>query len=130
MDEVKTFLAEGENHVRQAIHLNLDHIEGVLVTGESNSAECLLAQISQQPPDVLLLDWHLPGMNPQRMLPVIRRYCPRTMIIATVLQPKLGKLALAYGVDAYLLKSLSPNKFVEALKNHLASSSREQTSDY
>lgn len=119
MDEIKIFLADGETHVRQALHLSLDHLPGVAVTGEARDAECLLAQIGQDPPDVLLLDWHLPGMYPQRMLPVIRRFCPKTKILATILQPKQGKLALAHGVDAYLLKGLSPDEFLKSLKKHL-----------
>ena len=119
MDEITIFLAEGENHVRQAIHLSLHHQEGLKISGEANHAESLLAQIGQHPPDVLLLDWHLPGMNPQRMLPVIRRYCPETRVIATVLLVKVGKLALVYGVDSYLTKGVPPDDFVESLKNNL-----------
>jgi DNA-binding NarL/FixJ family response regulator len=121
MEEIKIFLAEGENHVRQAIHLGLDHQDSIIVSGQARHAESLLAQIGQQAPNVLLLDWHLPGMNPQRMLPVIRRYCPDTKIIATVLQENSGKIALAYGIDAYLLKGLPPDEFVRSLKEHLES---------
>lgn len=119
MDEIKIFLAEGENHVRQAIHLSLDHQEGITVCGEARHAESLLAQIGQHPPDVLLLDWHLPGMNPQRLLPVIKHFWPDIKIIATVLQGKLGKLSLAYGIDTYLIKGLSPDEFVESLTEKL-----------
>ena len=122
MNEIMVFLAEGENHVRQAIQLSLDHQQGIKVTGSARHAESLLAQIAQFLPDVLLLDWHLPGMNPQRMLPVIRQYCPDTKIIATVLRSKLGKDALAYGIDAYLIKGLPPDDFVSSLKDLLSSS--------
>lgn len=119
MNEIRIFLAEGENHVRQAIRLSLEHEEGITVCGEAGHVESLLAQIGQHPPDVLLLDWHLPGMNPQRLLPVIRRFCPETKIIATVLQSKSGKLSLAYGIDAYLLKGLSPEEFVNSITKQL-----------
>lgn len=119
MDETKIFLAEGENHVRQAIRLSLENMQEVVLIGEARHAESLLAQIARQPPDVLLLDWHLRGMNPQRMLPVIRKFCPETKIIATVLLAKLGKLALAYGVDAFLLKGMPPDEFVKSLKDQL-----------
>jgi len=119
MDEIKVFLADGETHVRQALRLSLDHLQGISVSGEARGAESLLAQIGQDPPDVLLLDWELPGMYPQRMLPVIRRFCPETKVLATVLQSKQGKLALAHGVDTYLLKGSSPDDFVKALKTYL-----------
>ena len=119
MDKITIFLAEGENHVRQAVRLNLEHVSGVIIIGEARHAESLLAQIATAPPDYLLLDWHLPGMNPQRILPVIKRFCPETKIIATVLLVKIGKLALAYGVDAYLLKGLSPEEFIQSFKDQL-----------
>jgi DNA-binding NarL/FixJ family response regulator len=119
MEEIRVFLADGENHVRRAMHLSLDHLPGVIVSGEAQDAEHTLAQISQDSPDVVLLDWQLPGMCPQRMLPVLRKFCPETKILATVLQPQAGQLALTYGFDAYLLKGLSPDEFVKSLKNHL-----------
>jgi DNA-binding NarL/FixJ family response regulator len=119
MSKIKIFLAEGENHVRQAIHLSLDHMEGITLIGEARQAESLLAQIAKEPPDFLLLDWHLPGMNPQRMLPVIRRFCPDTKIIATGMQSQLCKLALAYGTDAYLSKNLAPDEFLKKLTYYL-----------
>lgn len=119
MSVIKIFLAEGQNHVRQAIHLTLDNHTGIQVTGTACHAEGLLAQIPQQPPDVLLLDWMLPGMNPQRMLPVVRQFCPRTRIIATVLQASVGRMALAYGVDSFILKSLAPDEFSESLLREL-----------
>ena len=119
MNKITIFLSEGENHVRQAIRLSLEHIEGVILIGEARNAESLLAQITQVHPDFLLLDWHLPGLNPQRTLSVIKQFCPETKIIATVLLKKLGKLALAYGVYAFLLKSLPPDEFINVLKDHL-----------
>lgn len=119
MNEIRVFLAEGENHVRQAIQLNLDHLDGVAVIGNANHTESLLAQIAQQTPDVLLLDWLLPGMNPQRLLSAIRKFYPDTMIIATVLRSKSGKLALNYGVDAYIRKDSTPEDFTTALQLEL-----------
>jgi DNA-binding NarL/FixJ family response regulator len=115
MAATRIFLAEGQNHVRQAIHLSLDQQQGFQVIGSAGHAESLLAQITQLHPDALLLDWLLPGLNPQRLFPVIRQYCPKTRIIAMVLQPKMGKMAQAYGVDSYILKSLQPEDFSESL---------------
>jgi len=119
MNGISIFLAEGENHVRQAIRISLDQQEGINVSGEARHAESLLAQVGQHPPDVILLDWHLPGMNPQRLLSVLKEFCPGTKIIATVMQPKIGKLALTYGLNAYLLKGLPPDEFVKSLKEQL-----------
>jgi DNA-binding NarL/FixJ family response regulator len=117
MGETTIFLAEGQNHVRQAIRLNLDQQIGYRISGTANHAESLLAQIGQTRPDVLLLDWVLPGMNPQRLLPALRKFCPGTRVIATVSRQEIGEIALNYGVDAYILKALQPDEFALSLTN-------------
>ena len=115
MNKISVFVAEGENHVRQAIQLSLEHLDGIQVSGNASSAESLLAQLGQGPPDVLLLDWLLPGLNPQRLLAVIRKYYPETRVIAAVLRSKDGKLALDYGVDGYIRKGSTPEDFTASL---------------
>jgi len=119
MEKISIILAEGENHVRQAIQISLDHQKEFKVVGEAGYAESLLAQVGHQPSDLLLLDWNLPGMHPQRIISVIRRYCPMTAIIATGVRREQGKAALAYGVDGFLLKGLPPEEFVSELINLL-----------
>jgi DNA-binding NarL/FixJ family response regulator len=119
MNDTQVFLAEGETHVRQALQLSLDHLEGISVCGSAKHTESLLAQISQNPPDCLLLDWLLPGMNPQRLLPVLRKYCPRTSIIAMVIHPKVGERTINYGMDGYILKGLPPEDFISSFQKTL-----------
>ncbi len=119
MGETTIFLAEGQNHVRQAIRLNLDQQTEYQISGTANHAESLLAQIGQLAPDVLLLDWVLPGINPQRLLFVLRKFCPGTRVIATVSRQEIGEQALSYGVDAYILKALQPDEFAQSLTRQL-----------
>ena len=125
MDEISIFLAEGETHVRQAIRLSLNHEQGLSVIGEACHAEELLAQICQGPSDLLLLDWNLPGMHPQRIISVIQRYCPKTAVFATGVRREQGKAALAYGVDGFLLKGLPPEEFVQVLKDLIMSTANQ-----
>jgi len=115
MEIITIFLAEGENHVRQAIRISLDHQKEFKIIGEASCAESLLAQIGQKPSDLILLDWNLPGMHPQRIISVIRRYCPQTALFATGVRREQGKAALAYSVDGFLLKGLPPDEFVSKL---------------
>ena len=61
------FLAEGEKHVREALRLVLELHPDLTVVGEAGTAENALAQICQHPPDIVLLDWTLPGLHPQRL---------------------------------------------------------------
>ena len=119
MNERTIFLAEGEKHVREALHLLLDDHANIVVMGEADHAESLLAQVCQRPPDVILLDWALPGLHPQRLLAALRKHCPSTRILVTSVRPEHAKPAFEFGVDAFLLKQLLPDQFVNKLEDAL-----------
>jgi DNA-binding NarL/FixJ family response regulator len=106
------FLAEGENHVRAALRLQFEHQPEYQISGEADHTECLLAQVCRKPPDVILLDWNLPGINPQRLISTLRRHCPSTMLVATSVKPEQEKITREYQLDGFLSKQLSPEDFM------------------
>lgn len=109
------FLAEGENHVREALRLMLAHQPQLAVVGEARSAESLLATVCRMPPDVILLDWELPGLHPQRLLAALRQCCPHSAVIATSVKPEHRQSARAHAVDGFVSKQLPPQEFIDAL---------------
>ena len=111
----KIFLAEGENHVREALRLLLEQQAEFEISGEASHTESLLAQACLQQPDVILLDWNLPGLHPQRLLAALHQHCPCTRIFATSVRPEQARVALSWGADAFLSKQLPPNEFTTAL---------------
>ena len=110
------FLAEGEKHVLAALRLMLEHQSDLAIVGDASTAENTLAKVCQSPPDVILLDWNIPGLHPQRLLTAMRQCCPETLILATSVKPEQENIAMQHGVDAFLLKQLSPDQFMTALK--------------
>lgn len=119
------FVAEGENHVREALCLMLEHQTGFSVVGEAGAAESALAQVCQRPPDIILLDWGIPGFHPQRMLPALRQCCPETLILVTSARPELESVARKFGVDAFLLKQLPPDQFMANLAASIRNSQNQ-----
>jgi len=109
------FLAEGEKHVRDALRLMLEHQSNFAIVGEASSAENTLAKVCQLPPDVILLDWNLPGFHPQRLFSALRECCPETLILAMSVKPEQESIAMKFGAAAFLLKQLPPDQFVSAL---------------
>ena len=108
------FIAEGENHVRDALHLLLEQ-EGFDIVGEADHVESLLAQVCTQPPDILLLDWSLPGLRPHHLLKTLREHCPDVIIVAMSVRPEDRAISLAAGADLFMPKSLTPKKFLNML---------------
>ena len=109
------FLAEGEIHVRDALRLMFENQDGFVISGEASHAESLLAQVCQKPPTLLLLDWHLPGIHPPRLVRTLRAHCPKTCVLVTSVQPEQARNAFELGVNGYLLKQLPPDQFFGAL---------------
>jgi two-component system response regulator DesR len=109
------FLAESENHVREALCLMFDHKSEFSIVGEASTPESTLAQVCQQPPDIVLLDWTLPGLHPQRLLAAMKQCCTQMLIIATSVRPELERAALDMGADGFLLKQLPPDQYFISL---------------
>jgi DNA-binding NarL/FixJ family response regulator len=114
--DMKTiFLAEGEKHVREALLLMLEHQPDFMIVGEASTVESTLAKVCQKLPDVILLDWNLPGLHPQRLLAALRQCCPATLILATSVRPEQENAAIQLGANGFLLKQLTPDQFISAL---------------
>ena len=116
MHNLTVFIAEGEKHVLKALQLSLANQTDYVILGEASHTESLLAQVCMQPPDVILLDWNLPGINHQRLIQTLRKHCPATILVATSVKPEQKKFAEKYGMDGYLSKRGSPDEFLDELK--------------
>ena len=110
----KIFFADDELNVRLAMRLLLDQA-GYKLVGEAGDTESLLAQVCPSPPDVILLDWELPGLRAQHLLPVLRKYCPHTKVIAVSAQPEAQHTAISSGVDAFVSKGNSSDELLAIL---------------
>lgn len=117
---ITVFLAEGEKHVQEALRLALEQQAGFEIAGEARSAESLLAHVCRLSPDVILLDWNLPGFHPQRLIPTLRECCPSTKLAALSIKPEHEKPAHEFGMDGFISMQLSPESFLASLKAILA----------
>jgi DNA-binding NarL/FixJ family response regulator len=109
------FLAEGEIHVLEALRLLFEQQPDYEILGEARSAESLLAHACKLSPDAILLDWNLPGIHHQRLIPALRECCPTAKLVALSVKPEHEKIAGEYGLDGFISKQLSPESFLTAL---------------
>ncbi len=130
MNEKKTtiFLAEGERHVLEALRLVLEQQTDYEIRGETQSAESLLARACQLSPAVILLDWNLPGFNPQRLVPALCECCPSAKLVALSVKPEQEKVIKDYGLDGFLSKQLPPEAFLASLNAILKQSKNKKES--
>jgi SARP family transcriptional regulator, regulator of embCAB operon len=116
------FIAESQLHVSRALRLVLEQQGAYEIAGEARHPESLLAQVCTKPPDLILLDWNLPGLRPHYLLNTLKRFCPNTLVLATSVNPENQQPARASGADGFILKTTPPDEFLRAVSDVLEAS--------
>ncbi|MCP5014704.1 MAG: CBS domain-containing protein [Ketobacter sp.] len=108
-------LADDQPQVRSALRLVLEHESEMQVVGEVVNTEALLTQIKTTNPDLILLDWELPGLSKSILLSTLRKDFPYLSIIALSGQLGARRNAIEAGVDAFVSKGDPPEHLLEIL---------------
>jgi DNA-binding NarL/FixJ family response regulator len=112
---MRIMLADNRRKVRFALRALLERQSGFEVIAEGVDAQDLMAHAESSCPDVVLLDWELPGMAPRDLLTALRRYCPNVKIIALSGRVSARREAMDTGADAFVSKGDPPEKLLSAI---------------
>jgi DNA-binding NarL/FixJ family response regulator len=114
---MRIVLADDRPKTRYALRQLLARQPGLEVVGEATSAGELVAHLEAACPDLVLLDWELPGLTRDGS-PVaqLRRLCPGLRVV--ILSGDIGarEVALAAGADAYVSKTNPPERLLAAIE--------------
>ena len=113
---MRILVADDQSGVRSALHLLLEQELGLSIVEEVVEADRLLAQIEMTRPDVVLLDWELPGLQGSDVVPSLRTVCPHVSVIALSGLPEARQAALSADVDAFVSKGDPPERLLETVK--------------
>jgi DNA-binding NarL/FixJ family response regulator len=112
---MRVLLAENSVPVRRALRLLLNQQTEMAVVGEATNAVDLLYCLEASQPDVLLLDWRLPGMPGEVLLPILLQYYPDLTVVVMSVRPEDCQAALAAGAGCFVSKANPPDRFLDAL---------------
>jgi len=112
---MRVLLADDQAQVRSALRLLLTQEPGLSVVGEATEAQALLAQAEAIRPDVVLLDWELPGLQAADPLFTLRARCPGLKVIVLSGRPEARQAALAAGADVFVSKGDPPERLLAAV---------------
>ncbi len=112
---MQILLADDAAKVRFALRVLLERRRGFRVIGEAIDANELLALSKAIKPDLILLDWELPGFGPNLTMLALRVHCPQAKVIALSSNPEIEKDAVEAGVDAFISKTASPGYVLKVL---------------
>lgn len=109
-------IGDAQPRVRFGLHVLLEEQSGWRVTGEATDAQALLNQIRDGCPDLVLLDWELPGMPAEELLATIRRACADLRVIFMSGKDELREAALQAGADVFAYKADPPEKLLRLIR--------------
>ena len=112
---MRIFIADADKQLRVALQIFLHQQTGLHVTGMAPDAGGLLAQVKASQPDVLLIDWNLPGRPMAVLLADLQMFIPSPEIIVLSVRPEDKSAALTAGACAFVEKSSPPEKLLEHL---------------
>jgi len=110
-------LADDQSKVRSALRLLLEQQPGVSILGEAVDATSLVDWVKAACPDLVLLDWELPGLETDSLLPTLRQLCPHLAVVALSGRPEARRAALDAGADAFVSKGDPPERLLAAVND-------------
>ena len=115
---IKVTLAEDGDALRRSLADSLREQPDISVLGVASEGGKLVALCREMPPDVVVVDIRMPGMDGVAACKILRSELPevRLLILTTFDDDEYLRELFGLGVDGYLLKTGSPPRLAEAVR--------------
>lgn len=113
---VRILVAESRPDVRSALKLLLEQDAGMVVSSEARRGREVLEQVKATCPDVIILDYDLPGLQARDLLQTVRSVCPGVWVVAMCARSEVRQTALSAGADAFLSKADPPRSLLRTVR--------------
>jgi DNA-binding response OmpR family regulator len=120
-ERISVLVVEDEEHIRRVLQYNLQ-LDGFEVHQAENGARAL-ELAAELTPDLILLDWMMPGMDGLEVLSKLKQdkkteNIPVFMLTAKGMMADVGR-ALYEGADDYMTKPFDPTQLGRTLREKL-----------
>jgi DNA-binding NarL/FixJ family response regulator len=111
----RILVADNDARVRLALQTLLGQESGRIEVRESADLGSLAVQVRKFRPDLVLLDWELPGRPAAALLLALHQldYHPNVIVLST--RPELEQDALDVGADGFVSKGDAPERLLQVL---------------
>jgi NarL family two-component system response regulator LiaR len=117
-EQIKVLIADDHQIVRQGLRTFLDLQDDILVVGEANDGLQAVEMAEYLDPDVILMDLVMPNLDGIEAIQQIKTAGINAKVIALTSFTDDEKVfpAIQAGASSYLLKDVSPDDLVEAIR--------------
>ena len=102
---MRILLATEQPELRLALGLFLSEEPGMTIVGSASEAASLRSLLITARPELVLLDWDLPGHPPASLVAEAKSLNPHPHVIVVGKELDAKQAALAAGADAFVLKA-------------------------
>ena len=115
---IKVMIVDDHPMVRQGLRTFFSTCADIEVIAEAGNGLEAVQKCLRYPPDVILMDMVMPGIDGATATAEVLGACPdaQVIVLTSFVDPETVKRALAAGAISYLLKDASPDRLVEAIR--------------
>ena len=105
--KLRLLLVDDHALVREGIRSSLVRYSALAVVGEAGNGKEAIRKSTELTPDIVLMDLNMPELSGLEAVPVIRKRCPKTKIIALTVHDTKEYVfqILRSGAHGYVLKT-------------------------
>ncbi len=114
----RILLADDDRSLRSALSLLIETRLGTRLSGEAANMETLLEQMQTIQPEIVILDWDLPGLPAQDRVQSLKNLRPSVKVVVS--NTSRGTEMQTSSADAFLCKTDPPEMIISTLQSILS----------